>query len=67
MKRAIAIVMSVGLALGLAACGGPGGSEADPSEAGYNEWIRMDDGRVVYCYITGVAHGGPSCDWANAK
>ncbi len=63
MKRAIAIVMSVGLALGLAACVG-GGTEADPSESGYNEWVKMDDGRTVYCYFY---YKGASCDWENAK
>ncbi|MFI6495934.1 hypothetical protein [Nonomuraea typhae] len=65
MKRAAVLGAVTGMVLALSACSGevyarnPGmWSEAD---------VELRDGRTIHCLIFGTNHGGPSCDWANAK
>ena len=71
MNRITAILTACVIALfALTGCTSGTGTLDDPKDAtqsGHNVWVEMDDGRVVYCYIQGDGHGGPSCDWANAK
>jgi hypothetical protein len=69
MKKLLGVGAALLLALSLAGCGAPTrGTEAQPRPTdginNYNEWVRMDDGRLVYCYNDGH---GVSCDWEGAK
>ncbi len=68
MKKLVA-VLGIALALTLAGCSGTSGTPANPgttadtSGGGQNGWVKMSDGRVIYCYFY---DRGVSCDW-NAK
>ena len=64
MKRFIAtLAASAAVALVLTGCA-PQTTPQTPTTSGFNQWVQMDDGRVVYCYFY---DRGVSCDWDNAR
>lgn len=73
MKRVLAIAGSlIALALGVVACGASSAPrESEPADTTewsgtlYERTIKLDDGRLVTCIITGP--GGIDCDFDGAE
>lgn len=72
MRRAGGVLLALGLALGLTACGdpAPGSTQQDTGGLGRaRAWtIQTPDGREVVCVSWKSGHaGGLDCDWEGSR